>query len=164
MYWIATVVLSGACKDKYKHLLMFNKVQVIYCIVSFLPTKWSNWSLPVPHLVQVLAYFTFCLWLVPFTFFLSLSANDNVLPTLGSGGVVALDGEGCIWLAENAACPVICALSLFLACCFASHPTQHACLHTLCCSTYFAHCRVHLRCLLLVVLCALCAVLVQIPN
>ena len=51
----------------------------------------------MPSLVQVLAYFTFCLWLVPFTFFLSLSANDNVLPTLGSGGVVALDGEGCSW-------------------------------------------------------------------
>lgn len=48
----------------------------------------------VPCLVQILAYFTFCLWLVPFTFFLSLSANDNVLPTLGGGGVVALDGEG----------------------------------------------------------------------
>lgn len=48
----------------------------------------------MPCLVQILAYFTFCLWLVPFAFFLSLSANDNVLPTLGSGGVVALDGEG----------------------------------------------------------------------
>ena len=48
----------------------------------------------MPRLVQIMAYFTFCLWLVPFAFFLSLSANDNVLPTLGSGGVVALDGEG----------------------------------------------------------------------
>ncbi|GFS28253.1 protein TEX261 [Trichonephila inaurata madagascariensis] len=31
---------------------------------------------------QVLAYFTICLWLVPFSFFVSLSANENVLPTL----------------------------------------------------------------------------------
>ena len=30
---------------------------------------------------QVLGYFTICLWLVPFSFFISLSANDNVLPT-----------------------------------------------------------------------------------
>lgn len=30
---------------------------------------------------QVLAYFTICLWLVPFAFFISLSANENVLPT-----------------------------------------------------------------------------------
>ena len=116
----------------------------------------------MPHLVQVLAYFTFCLWLVPFTFFLSLSANDNVLPTLGSGGVVALDGEGCSWQRMlHALLFVLCLCSLPVV---SSCPTQHACLHTLCCSTYFAHCRVHLRCLLLVVLCALCAVLVQIPN
>ncbi|XP_045467682.1 protein TEX261 [Harmonia axyridis] len=29
---------------------------------------------------EVLAYFTLCLWLVPFSLFVSLSANDNVLP------------------------------------------------------------------------------------
>lgn len=32
--------------------------------------------------LQVLAYFTLCLWLVPFALFVSLSANENVLPTL----------------------------------------------------------------------------------
>lgn len=32
--------------------------------------------------VEVLAYFTLCLWLVPFALFISLSANDNVLPTV----------------------------------------------------------------------------------
>ncbi|XP_015919814.1 protein TEX261 [Parasteatoda tepidariorum] len=31
---------------------------------------------------QVLAYFTICLWLVPFAFFVSLSANENILPTM----------------------------------------------------------------------------------
>ncbi|XP_006820688.1 protein TEX261-like [Saccoglossus kowalevskii] len=31
---------------------------------------------------EVLSYFTICLWLVPFSFFVSLSANENVLPTL----------------------------------------------------------------------------------
>jgi len=31
---------------------------------------------------EVLAYFTMCLWLVPFAFFVSLSANENVLPTV----------------------------------------------------------------------------------
>ena len=30
---------------------------------------------------EVMAYFTMCLWLVPFAFFVSLSANENVLPT-----------------------------------------------------------------------------------
>lgn len=31
--------------------------------------------------LQVLAYFTFCLWLIPFAFFVSLSAGENVLPS-----------------------------------------------------------------------------------
>lgn len=31
---------------------------------------------------QVIGYFTLCLWLVPFALFVSLSANDNVLPTV----------------------------------------------------------------------------------
>ncbi|XP_062560481.1 protein TEX261 [Armigeres subalbatus] len=30
---------------------------------------------------EVMAYFTLCLWMVPFSLFVSLSANDNVLPT-----------------------------------------------------------------------------------
>ncbi|KAJ0169984.1 hypothetical protein K1T71_014590 [Dendrolimus kikuchii] len=32
---------------------------------------------------EVLAYFTICLWVVPFALFVSLSANDYVLPTTG---------------------------------------------------------------------------------
>ncbi|XP_067935915.1 protein TEX261-like [Watersipora subatra] len=36
-----------------------------------------NWY-PFP---EVLAVFTICLWLVPFGFFVSLSANDNTLPS-----------------------------------------------------------------------------------
>lgn len=34
------------------------------------------------NLFQVLGYFTICLWIVPFALFVSLSANDNVLPTV----------------------------------------------------------------------------------
>eukprot|EP01091_Cochliopodium_minus_P012558 TRINITY_DN3828_c0_g1_i1.p1 TRINITY_DN3828_c0_g1~~TRINITY_DN3828_c0_g1_i1.p1 ORF type:complete len:203 (-),score=15.57 TRINITY_DN3828_c0_g1_i1:7-615(-) len=32
---------------------------------------------------QILAFFLFCVWLTPFVFFISLSANENVLPTTG---------------------------------------------------------------------------------
>ncbi len=36
---------------------------------------------------QVLAYFTVCLWVMPFSFFVSLSAGENVLPsTVQQGG------------------------------------------------------------------------------
>lgn len=37
-------------------------------------------------LSEVLAYFTLCLWLVPFSLFVSLSANDQVLPTFQDQG------------------------------------------------------------------------------
>ncbi|KAG9330844.1 hypothetical protein JZ751_021924, partial [Albula glossodonta] len=32
-------------------------------------------------LSAVLAYFTICLWVIPFSFFVSLSAGENVLPS-----------------------------------------------------------------------------------
>ncbi|KDR08618.1 protein TEX261 [Zootermopsis nevadensis] len=31
---------------------------------------------------EVISYFTLCLWLVPFALFVSLSANENILPTV----------------------------------------------------------------------------------
>ncbi|GLH07428.1 uncharacterized protein GBIM_12885 [Gryllus bimaculatus] len=33
-------------------------------------------------MIVVMAYFTLCLWLVPFALFVSLSANENTLPTV----------------------------------------------------------------------------------
>jgi len=36
-------------------------------------------------LFQVFAFFTLGLWMVPFAFFVSLSAGDNVLPTYSPG-------------------------------------------------------------------------------
>ncbi|KAF7491068.1 Uncharacterized protein SSS_08836 [Sarcoptes scabiei] len=33
------------------------------------------------YFIQVLSYFTICLWIIPFAFFVSLSVNDYVLPT-----------------------------------------------------------------------------------
>eukprot|EP01136_Pigoraptor_vietnamica_P011627 Opistho-1_new@277 len=45
---------------------------------------------------EILAFFTICVWAVPFEFFISLSANEFVLPTTGSGplplGNIAADG------------------------------------------------------------------------
>lgn len=37
-----------------------------------------------PSFTQIASYFGLCVWLVPFALFVSLSANDNVLPTMGS--------------------------------------------------------------------------------
>ncbi|XP_064602472.1 protein TEX261-like [Liolophura sinensis] len=45
-----------------------------YLAFSYFATVWHPFS-------EVLAYFTICLWLVPFALFVSLSANEYVLPT-----------------------------------------------------------------------------------
>ncbi|GKZ26688.1 erv26 super protein [Aspergillus brasiliensis] len=38
----------------------------------------------MPTFTEVASYFGLCVWLVPFALFVSLSAGDNVLPTMGS--------------------------------------------------------------------------------
>lgn len=45
-----------------------------YLAFSYFAEVWHPFS-------EVLAYFTLCLWLVPFAFFVSLSAGENILPT-----------------------------------------------------------------------------------
>ncbi|XP_026473793.1 protein TEX261 [Ctenocephalides felis] len=42
---------------------------------------------------QVVAYFILCLWLVPFALFVSLSANDNVLPTVKESSSLLHDND-----------------------------------------------------------------------
>jgi hypothetical protein len=54
----------------------------------------------MPTFTEIASYFGLCVWLVPFALFVSLSASDNVLPTLGSsepsssGGVARQRGQG----------------------------------------------------------------------
>ncbi|KAK4144836.1 transmembrane adaptor Erv26 [Dichotomopilus funicola] len=38
----------------------------------------------VPTFTEIASYFGLCVWLVPFSLFVSLSASDNILPTMGS--------------------------------------------------------------------------------
>ena len=42
---------------------------------------------------MIASYFGLCVWLVPFALFVSLSAGDNVLPTIGSEPVRGMDGH-----------------------------------------------------------------------
>lgn len=51
----------------------------------------NNWRQPyqvdydeMPSFSEVASYFGLCVWLVPFALFVSLSAGDNVLPSMGS--------------------------------------------------------------------------------
>jgi len=48
----------------------------------------------LPSFGQVAAFFGLCVWLVPFGLFVSLSAGELVLPTIGSDGRISSgDGE-----------------------------------------------------------------------
>ena len=50
----------------------------------------GNWRQPyqviddMPNFTEVASYFGLCVWLVPFALFVSLSAGENVLPSMGS--------------------------------------------------------------------------------
>lgn len=49
------------------------------------PPQHSIYDKPdVPTFTEIASYFGICVWLVPFALFVSLSAGDNVLPTMGS--------------------------------------------------------------------------------
>ena len=48
----------------------------------------------VPTFTEIASYFGLCVWLVPFALFVSLSASDNVLPTMGSEGPSMAGGIG----------------------------------------------------------------------
>ncbi|KAI1134981.1 transmembrane adaptor Erv26 [Hypoxylon sp. FL0543] len=38
----------------------------------------------IPSFTEIASYFGLCVWLVPFALFVSLSASDNILPTIGT--------------------------------------------------------------------------------
>jgi len=37
----------------------------------------------LPSFTEIASFFGICVWLVPFALFVSLSASDNILPTMG---------------------------------------------------------------------------------
>lgn len=47
----------------------------------------------MPTFTEIASYFGLCVWFVPFSLFVSLSAGDNVLPTMGSEAP-GMGGEG----------------------------------------------------------------------
>ncbi|KAM7200212.1 transmembrane adaptor Erv26 [Naviculisporaceae sp. PSN 640] len=46
----------------------------------------------MPTFTEIASYFGICVWLVPFALFVSLSASDNVLPTMGHEGTMSAGG------------------------------------------------------------------------
>jgi hypothetical protein len=46
----------------------------------------------MPSFTEIASFFGICVWLIPFALFVSLSASDNVLPTIGSEQPSRSDG------------------------------------------------------------------------
>ncbi|GAB1310693.1 erv26 super protein [Madurella fahalii] len=48
----------------------------------------------IPSFTEIASYFGLCVWLVPFALFVSLSASDNILPTMGNEPSTSAMGAG----------------------------------------------------------------------
>jgi len=57
---------------------------VHFSSTNFAPPKSIYDKPSIPSFTEIASYFGLCVWLVPFSLFVSLSASDNVLPTMGS--------------------------------------------------------------------------------
>ncbi|XP_072022875.1 protein TEX261-like [Amphiura filiformis] len=85
------LTLAGLLSTGFYSLLLMNfpfielmsPIFILSCVLVFINHYLAfRYFADVWHpFSEVLAFFTICLWLVPFAFFVSLSANDNVLPT-----------------------------------------------------------------------------------
>lgn len=54
----------------------------------------------IPSFTEIASYFGLCVWLVPFALFVSLSAGENVLPSMGSEYAT---GEGSSYITSGSA-------------------------------------------------------------
>ncbi|GAB0097171.1 Protein TEX261 [Sergentomyia squamirostris] len=66
----------------YVHFLSFSFLGSVILLLINNYLAFTYFATHYYMLSEVIAYFTVCLWLVPFALFVSLSANDNVLPTV----------------------------------------------------------------------------------
>lgn len=75
------------------HYIWFNHFS-FSSLVSTPASRYDPSNLPT--FTEIASYFGLCVWLVPFSLFVSLSASDNVLPTMGSEapGMPGASGDG----------------------------------------------------------------------
>uniref|UniRef100_A0A1L8DJR6 Protein TEX261 n=1 Tax=Nyssomyia neivai TaxID=330878 RepID=A0A1L8DJR6_9DIPT len=66
----------------YVHFLSFSFLGSVILLLINNYLAFTYFATHYYLLTEVIAYFTVCLWLIPFALFVSLSANDNVLPTV----------------------------------------------------------------------------------
>uniref|UniRef100_A0A672GHU1 Protein TEX261 n=1 Tax=Salarias fasciatus TaxID=181472 RepID=A0A672GHU1_SALFA len=95
MILFSTVVLAGLYVFEgfpmfmvgvglFTNLVYFGLLQTFPYILIFFSlfvVSFSYFAQEYYPFSEVLAYFTICLWVIPFAFFVSLSAGENVLPS-----------------------------------------------------------------------------------
>ncbi|KAF8847624.1 DUF396-domain-containing protein [Acephala macrosclerotiorum] len=80
----------------FNHYMWFNHFS--FASLARAPTSRYDPTI-LPTFTEIASYFGLCIWLVPFSLFVSLSASDNVLPTMGSetpGGAATQKRQGMI--------------------------------------------------------------------
>ncbi|KAL8693345.1 MAG: hypothetical protein Q9218_001824 [Villophora microphyllina] len=77
IYGIVAIQVALAIVDRFPVTLS------LLSIGSHAVTNRYDYS-DLPSFTEIASYFGICVWLVPFAMFVSLSAGENVLPTMGS--------------------------------------------------------------------------------
>ncbi|MCJ1478017.1 erv26 super protein [Lambiella insularis] len=70
--------------NHYFWFLHFNSPTSFQTTRAHSPYSYSSSPSPLPSFTEVASYFFLLIWLVPFALFVSLSAGENVLPSMGS--------------------------------------------------------------------------------
>jgi hypothetical protein len=73
------------------HYVWFRHFSAAQSRAYRLPTYYDTGD--SPSFTMIASFFGLCVWLVPFALFVSLSAGDNVLPTMGSEPVPGQEGQ-----------------------------------------------------------------------
>ncbi|KAK7734400.1 erv26 superfamily protein [Botryosphaeria dothidea] len=79
------------------HYLWFRHFSAPPTRSNYYPYNTSR-DYSIPTFTEIASYFGLCVWLVPFSLFVSLSAGENVLPSMGSEYAT---GEGSSFIAAG---------------------------------------------------------------
>ena len=75
-------MMFHSCTNIYLHIQLLFKLKVLtlvdhFCWFFYFTSKYHS-------ILEIASFFTLIVWIVPFMFFLSLSANEFTLPSVGS--------------------------------------------------------------------------------
>lgn len=101
---VVAIESRGLCTDVHAGLVIANHYLWFRHFSAPSPSSntYSNYPYDrpdIPTFTEIASYFGLCVWLVPFALFVSLSAGENVLPSMGSEYAT---GDGSSYLTPGA--------------------------------------------------------------